>query len=234
MQEIIVVRHRSRKTEVDRGIVHLEARGFALRPVSPYLGEPLPEIDGRTTGVVIEGGPQMITDTDQHPYLLDEIDFAGRAMASGVPVLGICLGAQVLARQLGAAVDYHPDGRVAFGYYEVEATEAGRDLFLPGLHAPAGNAQGFELPAGTTLLARGRLFPNQAFRIDGNIYALQFHPEVTRSILSHWQNILHYHYDKPGAQTREQQDALYERHDPPLDAWYTGFLDRIFGVPEPA
>jgi GMP synthase (glutamine-hydrolysing) len=229
MSEIIVVRHRDGPA-ADRGIDHLEARGFTLTPVRPYLGEPLPEFDHRTAGVLIEGGPQAVTDIARHPFMLDEMDYAGRAMARGLPLLCICLGAQILARHLGAAVDYHPDGHAAFGYYPLEPTEAAKDLFPAGLQYPAGNVQGFELPAGATLLAKGTLFPNQAFRMNGNTYAFQFHPEVTRPILTHWQTILADNHAKPGAQTRAEQDAALERYDGMLHEWYTGFLDGLFGI----
>lgn len=229
MRQIIVLRHRDGPAG-DRGIDHLAARGFAVTPVRPYLGEPLPAFDERTAGVLMEGGPQAVTDIARHPFMKDEMAFAGRAMARGLPLLCICLGAQLLARHLGAAVDYHPDGHAAFGYYPVEPTKAGRGLFPAGLHYPAGNVQGFALPAGATLLARGALFPNQAFRVNGNVFAFQFHPEVTRPILTHWQTILAANHAKPGAQTRTEQDAALERHDGALHAWYTGFLDGLFGT----
>lgn len=229
MRQIIVLRHRDGLAG-DRGIEHLEARGFAVTPVRPYLGEPLPELDQRTAGVLVEGGPQMLTDIARHPFLHDEMEFTGRAMARGLPVLCICLGAQILARHMGAAVGAHPDGDVAFGYYPLEPTPAGKDLFPAGLHVPAGNAQGFELPAGATLLARGEIFPNQAFRLDGNVYAFQFHPELTRPILTYWQDLYAANHGKRGAQSRAEQDAALERHEAMLHAWFTGFLDRLFGV----
>ncbi len=230
MNEIIVVRHRE-GAKSDRCLIHLEKRGYTLRPVSPYLGEALPVLDGRTAGVVFEGGPQLVSDLDRHPYLADEMDFAGRAMGRGVPLLAICLGAQVLARHLGARVAGHPEGYVAFGYYPLKPTAAGSDLIPEGLHVPAGNVQGFDLPAGATLLAEGEIFPNQAFRVDGAVYAFQFHPEATRPIWDRWQTVLAGNYGKPGAQTRAQQDAGFDRYDGPLDAWFTGFLDRLFGDP---
>ena len=230
MNELIVVRHRE-GAKSDRCLVHLEKRGFTLRPVSPYLGEALPTLDGRTAGVVIEGGPQYVSDLDRHPFLVDEMDFTGRAMDRGIPVLAICLGAQVLARHLGAQVADHPEGHVAFGYYEVKPTAAGRALIPEGLHVPAGNVQGFDLPVGATLLAEGEIFPNQAFRVDEAAYAFQFHPEVTRPGWDRWQTVLAGSYGKTGAQTREEQDEGFRRYDAPLDTWFTGFLDGLFGKP---
>ncbi len=230
VQDIIVVEHRAMPAP-DRGQTHLAARGFRVRIARPYAGEDLPDLDERTAGVILTGGPQFVTDLDRFPYLKTEMDFAERTMARGIPLLGICLGAQLMAGQMGARVDYHPENHVAFGYYEVTATDVGRESFPKGLHAPAGNIQGFDLPAGATLLATGSTFPNQAFRVDGNAYGFQFHPEVTRAILDLWQDVLADSYGKPGAQTRDEQDAAHTRHDQALDTWYTGFLDRLFGVP---
>ncbi len=231
MQDIIVVEHRDMPSP-DRGRRHLHDRGFRIRAVGPFRGEALPALDERMAGVVIMGGPQYVTHLDEFPYLKAEMDFAGKAMAKGLPVLGICLGAQLIARHLGASVADHPDESVAFGYYEVKPTRDGRDFLSEGLHAPAGNVQGFEVPAGATLLAEGDMFPNQAFRVDGNTYGLQFHPEVTRPILDLWQDVLATNYGRPGAQSRRQQDEGFERHDERLDGWYTSFLDRLFGTPE--
>jgi len=235
MREIIVIEH-SLMPAPDRGQRHLAARGFVVRTIKPFAGEAVPDVDGRTAGVVIMGGPQMVTDLDDAPYLRNEMALAGQAMARGLPLLGICLGAQMIAHHLGARVGYHDGGHIAFGYYPVTPTEAGRDL-LPGdgpdthLHAPAGNAQGFDLPAGATLLARGDIFPNQAYRIGETTYGFQFHPEVTRPILDLWQEELIDSYGKPHSQSREEQDAHFARFDAPLHAWFTGFLDAFFGTP---
>ncbi len=235
MREIFILEH-GPMPEPDRGQKHLAARGFAVRSVASYDGEAVPDVDERTAGIVIMGGPQMVTDLDAASYLRDEIALADKAMKRDVPVVGICLGAQMLALHLGAHVGYHDDGHVAFGYYPLDPTDDGLDI-LPGhdpgppLHVPAGNAQGFDLPAGATLLARGEVFPNQAYRVGQMTYGFQFHPELTRPILDQWQRVLAGNYGKPGTQTRAEQDALFGRHDARLHDWFTRFLDDVFGDP---
>jgi GMP synthase (glutamine-hydrolysing) len=230
MKDIHVIEHREFPTP-DRGQRHLAERGFNVRPAAPYRGDPLPDLNGNTAGVMIMGGPGYVTHLEEFPYLVDEMDFVGRVTAKDVPLLGICLGAQVIARYMGAEVAFHPHEQVAFGYYELFPTAEGRGFLPDGLHAPAGNSQDFDVPTGATLLAQGALFPNQAYRVGDATCGLQFHPEVTRPILDLWHELLVDNFDMPGAQDRDLQNAGFERHDAALHDWYSDFLDRFFGPP---
>jgi GMP synthase (glutamine-hydrolysing) len=212
----------------DRGQRHLAQRGFRVCLVAPFRGEALPELGDDTAGVLIMGGPQYVTELDEFPYLRDEMDFVGRVMARSLPLLGICLGGQLIALHLGAKVTGHPEGHAAFGYYPLRPTQAGKAVFPQDLHVPAGNVQGFEVPRSATLLAEGEVFTNQAFSVGDKTYGLQFHPELTRPILDQWQDILALNYGRPGTQSKESQDANFAAHDGPLHDWYTGFLDGLF------
>jgi len=228
MRNIFVVEHRD-MPERDHGQRRLAEKGFNVRLVAPFRGQDLPELDDNTVGVLIMGGPQYVTHLDDFPYLREEMDFAGRVMDRGLPLLGICLGGQIIAARLGAKVDDHPQGHAAFGYYPLCPTEAGKDVIPEALQVPASNTQGFEVPVGATLLAEGDVFPNQAFRVDERTYALQFHPELTRPILDLWQDVQATNYGRPGTQSREMQDAGFTAHNGALHDWYSGFLDRFFG-----
>ncbi|WP_419901816.1 glutamine amidotransferase-related protein [Kiloniella sp.] len=228
MKEIIVIEHHT-SPELDRGQQHLVERGFSLRTVSPYLGERLPELTENTAGVMILGGAQYVTQTDEEPYLQDEMAFVREVMTRNIPLLGVCLGAQLIACHLGAKVGPHSDNKLAFGYHEVLPTEEGQSFLPVGLHVLAGNRQGFELPAGATRLASGPLFPNQAFRVGKTTYAIQSHPEVTRSILDQWQELMAANIGEPGTHTKAQQDADFEKYSGAAFEWYIQFLDRLFG-----
>lgn len=227
MREIIVIGH---ETPVDRdnGVRHLEERGFAIRPYRPDQGEQLPSIDGRTAGVIVLGGPQYVSDLDRFPYLRYEMAYIDSVMKAEVPLLGICLGGQLIAAELGAKVDFHPEGNVALGYYPLHVTDPGRAWFPEDLTVLAGNAQGFSCPTGATMLATGDVFPNQAFHYGANTIALQFHPEVTRTILDQWQDELAGNIGKPGTQSLAEQNEGFVRYNGRLTEWYRLLLDRIF------
>ena len=227
-RRIVLLEHHD-PVDTDNGARHLAQRGFTIQTVRPDLGEPLPMLDERVAGVIIGGGPQFVTDTRQFPYLRNELAFVDTVMGSGVPLLGICLGAQLIAHHLGARVGYHPDGLVALGYYPLRVTKAGTDLMPDGMMAPCGNAQGFECPVGAELLARGDVFEHQAFQYERRTMALQFHPEITARILADWKRVLGKNAGKPGAQSLAELDAGFSRHNGKLADWYRRFLDRFFG-----
>jgi len=225
---LVVIEHWE-TAEPDFGRRHLAARGHDLRVVEPWRGEPLPRLTGEEAGVMLMGGPQLVTHLDDAPYLVDEFRFAERAMELELPLVGICLGSQMIAHMLGARVAFHPDDHATFGFYGLRPTQAGRAHFPDRLKVLAGNAQGWDMPAGTTPLAHGEVFLNQAFRAGDTTVAFQFHPEVTRAILDQWQRDYGESIGKPGTQSVAEQDAGFDAHDAMLKAWYADFLDGWFG-----
>ncbi len=139
-------------------------------------------------GIVPLGGSAHAWEEDRCPHLRHERRLLGEALERDVPVLGICLGAQVLARTLGAEVAPGPTHEI--GWLAVAPTpEAAADPLLARLVAPANvyqwHADGFELPSGATRLARSELYPNQAFRY-GSAWGVQFHPEVDLATFEVW------------------------------------------------
>ncbi|MCR9120962.1 MAG: hypothetical protein NXH91_01650 [Phyllobacteriaceae bacterium] len=216
--------------EPDAGRRHLIARGHDVRVIEPWRGETLPTLTGEEAGVMIMGGPQMVTDLASHAYLADECWLIEQAMEKSVPLIGVCLGSQLIAHVLGASVDFNPEGRMAMGYYALDVTPAGRDIFDGPMMTLNGNQQGWTVPPGATMLAHGdpALTPNQAFRAGDTMIGFQFHPEVTRTILDQWQTEFAAHVGRPGTRSKEEQDEGFARHDAALKRWYFGFLDRWF------
>ena len=176
-------------------------------------------------GAIVLGGVQSANDAESAPYLRREIDWIGRWVAADRPYLGICLGGQLLARALGARVAPHQDGWSEIGYFPVYATPPGAALIPDGMHVYHWHREGFELPEGAELLARGDTFPHQAFRYGSKVYGLQFHPEVTLSVAAAWSRESAEHLARPGAQSAEQQEAAGRRFDAALHSWLDGFLD---------
>ncbi len=140
--------------------------------------------------LVVMGGPASLY--DKYPWLERETGVIKKAVEKEAPVLGVCLGAQLIAAALGAEV--MPCGGKEIGWYEVEPTPAGMaDPLLSRLGAGQTvfqwHGDTFALPAGAELLASSSLCPHQAFRFGRNVYALQFHLEVTAPMISEWLSV---------------------------------------------
>jgi GMP synthase-like glutamine amidotransferase len=160
-------------------------RALSRREVEVGDGEALPRLED-FDAVVSLGGPMGAED----PGLARERELLARAARDGVPVLGVCLGAQLLAHALGGAVFPNPGGR-EIGVSEVELTKEGRDdpLFA-GLPDPLPVMQwhgdAFGLPQGSALLASAPACENQAFRVGRAAYGVLFHPEVLEEEAADW------------------------------------------------
>jgi GMP synthase (glutamine-hydrolysing) len=163
------------------GLIAEQARahGIEVDRRHLYRGDAVPSVE-QLSGLIVMGGPMGVGDTDAHPYLSAEIGLLAAAVAADVPVLGVCLGAQLLAYALGA--DVLPGAASEVGLGSVTLTVAGeRDDVL----GPAGHTLSvfhwhddtFTLPSGSELLASSDRCVNQAFRA-GSAYGLQFHVEL--------------------------------------------------------
>lgn len=158
--------------------------GLDVHTVKPLAGQSLPEHD-EVAGAVVTGGP-MNVDDDRHPELATEREWLAEAVRRELPILGICLGAQLLARALRAEV--RPGEKPELGYGPVEILEAD-DPILGGL-APSAtvlhwHGDVFALPDGARHLARSPQTEVQAFR-HGNAWGVLFHPESDFALLEAW------------------------------------------------
>jgi GMP synthase (glutamine-hydrolysing) len=152
------------------------------------LGIHLPKLD-HFTHIVILGGPMNVYEEDLYPFLRDEDLFIKEAVQRGKFILGICLGAQLIAKALGAKVFKAPVKEI--GWYDVSLTEIGaNDPLFSNLSKifPVFQWHGdtFEIPKGGKLLVTSTSVPHQAFRYGENTYGLQFHLEVTEEMIHEW------------------------------------------------
>jgi GMP synthase (glutamine-hydrolysing) len=177
---ILVVRHADGG---DPGILaeRALAAGHQLQFCAPHAGEALP--DGGYDAIVVLGGSVNIT--EGHDFLAAETDFLASAT---VPVLGVCLGAQLLAASAGARVQRASEPEI--GWFDVRLTDAGRaDPLLGALPerftAYQWHSYAFDLPEGAVPLAASDACP-QAFRLGDAAWGVQFHPEVNEKILEEW------------------------------------------------
>jgi GMP synthase (glutamine-hydrolysing) len=166
--------------------VAIKDAGLALDIVRVDRGEPIPEL-GDAAGLVIMGGPMSVYEADRRPHLRAELALIERALAAGVPVIGICLGSQLLAEVLGGRVC--ASGRQEIGWHPITlAPEAASDPLLGG--APANimalhwHGDVFALPPGARALASSAMTPLQAFSYGEAAHGLLFHLEVTAGQLT--------------------------------------------------
>ncbi|HEX8792210.1 MAG TPA: gamma-glutamyl-gamma-aminobutyrate hydrolase family protein [Polyangiaceae bacterium] len=178
MRSVLVVQHAAVEQAGIIGDV-LRRRGVATRIVAPE--EPMPGDAAREAmGVVVLGGPMGVYEADRHPRLREEIALLERALAADTPVLGVCLGSQLLAAALGARVYRGP--RKELGWFDVTLQPAAREDPLLGVapaRFPALHWHGdvFDLPVGATHLASSEQTAHQAFA-HGRAWGLLFHLEA--------------------------------------------------------
>ena len=185
MTEILVLQHHV--ADPPGAIARLlEARGATLKYVRMHEGDSVPDDMGRTRAIVSMGGPMSAHDTLAHPFLAAEMRLHLRALAAGIPILGVCLGGQLLARALGGTV--RASGKKEIGWHMSSLTSEGAEDPLFQGESPTfvpfhWHGDLFALPPGAIALARSELTPVQAFRHGRTTYALQFHLEMTPKLL---------------------------------------------------
>jgi GMP synthase (glutamine-hydrolysing) len=186
--DYLVIRHIAREPLGLLGSA-LERAGRTFRYVDSANGDPVPgALDGER-GLIVLGGPMGVYEAAAHPYLEDEIRLIARVVEQGRPILGICLGAQLLAAALGARV-YKGEQGPELGWGEVARAAAGQDdrVFATAperLRVLQWHGDTFDLPAGAERLWSNPQYVNQAFH-HGHAYGLQFHLELTPQILEDW------------------------------------------------
>lgn len=233
MRPFLFVKH-SEGWNVDRCSVWMQRAGVDVEYCYPTSGDAFP--DPRAyAGVVIFGGRWMVSDAHSEPWIVAEQRFVEQCLATDTGFFGICLGAQMLASVLGAAVSRHPEGLTEVGFHEVHPTEAGQSFLAAPLPVMQWHREGFDLPAGATRLATGTggadaAFPNQAFRVNERTFGVQFHPEVNPDVLAIWHE--RNRQRSPGdltdaERTTQRKDA--ERYDAAITAWLDGFLSSWTG-----
>ena len=210
----------------------LTAHGRTPTVTRFYAGDPLPEVDA-IDWLIVMGGPMGVYDQDRHPWLKDEIALIGEAIAKGKTVLGICLGAQLIAAALGAKV--YPNHRKEIGWFPVSLTEEGQRSpllkgFPPSLPVFHWHGDTFDLPPGCAHLIRSEACVNQAFGCRDRVIGLQFHLEVTpasvQALIDHCGHEL---VPASFIQTAEQLRAPSGRFDP-IHRQMAALLDHLAGV----
>lgn len=145
-------------------------------------------------GLVILGGPMNLRDEKIYPHLNTEMQVIEEAIKADIPVLGICLGAQLVAKALGAAVKKNPEKEI--GWYDISLTAAGQkdSLFKSFKKCEKifqWHGDTFDMPYGAVHLAKSKICSHQAFRYGKKVYGLQFHLEVDQKLIERWLIVPH-------------------------------------------
>ena len=157
-----------------------QERDFTITRTLLFQEDPLPQPDDFDV-LVVMGGPMGADDDDQYPWMAPEKTLIHDSIAAGKKVLGICLGAQLIARVLGASVSANPEKEI--GWFPVRPTTAGQQdsigkLFSDGKPVLHWHGDTFAIPDGAVHLLESEGCPNQAFRYGDNVLGLQFHLEL--------------------------------------------------------
>lgn len=166
----------------------LTERGWLIETARLYDGHHLPARAVDYNLVISMGGPMNVYEENSFPFLSEETEFLKEGILDGANMLGVCLGAQMIAKACGASVGLSPSKEVGWG--EIHLTSAGHtDPIFKGVEKPLNVFQWhedmFNIPIDGALLAYSSLCPNQAFRVN-RAYGFQFHIEVDSQILGSW------------------------------------------------
>lgn len=189
MEQLLVIQHMEHE---DAGMFGETARHeeLELRLVRTWLGESVPRTPGENTvAVLIMGGGMNVDQVDRYPNLAAEMKLVRQCVARSTPLIGVCLGSQLIAAALGARVYDGPVKEI--GWYSLQLTEeAEGDPLFEGLPEQQTvfqwHGQTFDLPAGAVRLAGSEAFPNQAYRLGECIWGLQYHLETTEIHVRDW------------------------------------------------
>jgi GMP synthase (glutamine-hydrolysing) len=189
------------------------AAGHAITRWAPFAREAAPSL-GDVDAVVVHGGAVHPDADGTDPWIADEIELIRRALDRDLPLLGVCLGAQLIARATGAWVG--PAAASEVGWYAVRPNEAGLADPVVGTlggttHAFEWHHYTYELPGGAEELACSDR-ATQAFRLGRNVWGVQFHPEVTRELVYEWTALA-------PDQVDGDPDALRRETDERIAAW---------------
>jgi len=230
MRKLLVFQHSPREP---LGVFDpmLRRAGFRIRYLN-FSRQPDQRPDvSRYNGLIVLGGPMNVDQAKRFPHLTTEIEAIREALARGIPILGICLGAQLLAAALGANV--RPNSVREIGWYPLHPTaDAAVDPLCRHLgdrqHVFQWHAYTFDLPPGAVHLASTPACPNQAFRFGDRAYGLQFHLEADEHLIQRWLHVPEYRSEADSAGPAQHvDDILRDTHSHAGDALVLS--QRVFG-----
>jgi GMP synthase (glutamine-hydrolysing) len=204
MHPVLILRHMPQ--EAAGTLEHaLTKAGLAFRTIDLFVETPQSLPIDQAAGLIVLGGPMNVDEVEKYPFLRSDVAWIQQALDHKTPLLGVCLGSQLLAKTLGATV--HPNGIKEIGWYPIEWLPAAAEdpLFRRSGRATIFQWHGdtFDWPADATPLAQSELCSHQAFRYGETAYGLQFHIEMTAEMIEAWLN------DEQNCQEMAQLDYIF-------------------------
>ncbi|MEX0886817.1 MAG: type 1 glutamine amidotransferase [Phycisphaeraceae bacterium] len=233
---ILVVEHHASEHPAQLGSI-LRDHGHRLRVVELHAGDPLPPDLDDIDGIISLGGPMNVTDAEKHPWMAREMELLRQAHEAGIPIVGVCLGAQMIAAALGGTVAAMDQAEI--GWHPVRLAFPGTiDPLMAGI---PWNARQFhlhgqavtDLPPGATPLAGSAMCRVQAFKVGLKTYGFQYHFEWTRDDI---ERVLSRHADwirAGGADAdalRRDMDLHYDTYRHLGDRQIANFADLLFAL----
>lgn len=211
----------------------LEAKGLDYEYINFYENEkPVVSIEDYR-GLIILGGPMNVYETDKYPFLETEDKLIKRATKRNIPILGICLGAQSIAKALGARVTKNKEKEI--GWYSLKTTEeAKKDKMFRHFNTNEvvfqWHGDTFDIPNGAVHLAESPLCRNQAFRYGSNVYGLQFHIEVTPQMISEWLSVPENQNEIKSLEKKDDSENIIDPDT--INVKTPGFIERLNALAE--
>ncbi len=203
-----------------------QKQGYPAREIDLQAGDSLPRDLKGAQALVVLGGPMNVYEEDKYPFLKEEDALIKRAVTQGVPYLGICLGAQLLAKACDARVVRSPKEEIGFSTVQFTRDAETDSLFKglgKGIDVFQWHGDMFQIPSGGKLLAVSRDCPHQAFRVGPCAYGLQFHIEITGRTVQDWSQ----EYFGTDAAAAAKQQSMLEDYRKKKDQFH-GVADKIY------
>lgn len=224
-RKFLFVKH-SENWNVDRCTRWMEHNQYPVDWCYPASDQAFPD-PADYSGVIVFGGSNSANDCSDHDWVRRELIFVEACLKRDTPFFGICLGAQMLARVLGARVQPHHEEKQEVGFCRVDPAPEYPSFLGESLTVMQWHSEGFDLPPDTRRIATGDEFPNQGYRLNDKVWGVQFHPEVNAEVLAIWHE--RNRQRKPGQLSdhdRARMMADAHLHDAAITHWLDGFLTR--------
>ncbi len=216
ISDVLIIEH-EKDSPAGSTLDWLKAKGLSFHKISPQT-QAFPAMES-FKNLIILGGSMNVDETDKHPWLLTEKEFIRKSLAAGKRIVGICLGAQLLAEILGSKVG--PMGHWEIGWRSVEFQDGSPQLLAFHWHQ-----QKFELPTGASRMAFNEACANQGFYWKDQVMAFQFHPEADEN----WVSEALVDYQQPASLFAQSPDEIRDKTPQSLALakdWYFSKLDHF-------